>query len=357
MQNIDKHSTVLLQNDTSSMTLEAFGGAITEFRLKNSAVNPLSFRIPEDRMPENNKSGAPFRGHFLCLGRWGPPSAGEERARVPYHGHFANMMWDCETLRQRTLKMIGESDLEGLKLVRTLELDNHSPLYLVTEKVKNTNPLGRLYNMVQHPTLAAPFLNHNTRIQSNASVGFHYQHYLEPEKHKSKWPYGIEANMAITDLRCCNEGDSSVFSFIVLDTAQFGWITAHSPDSRLIIGYLWKRQDYSWINLWKDWDKKRIRHCGLEFGTTGIHQPFPEILKQGRGTVFNAETFKYIDAGDEISRSYLSFLVETPVGFDEVESVYTRNETLFISQGQNGIPLELKSQLIGAISQSKIAAT
>lgn len=343
-----KSTVQTIQNETMSLSVDAFGGAITDFHLCDKKVNPLSFRFTKDQMPDNNKAGAPFQGHFLCLGRWGEPTAGEKKAGIPDHGHFANIMWAGEGPGQQTLKMQAESDLEGLKVDRVLEIDKYFPVYLVTETVSNIRPLGRLYNMVQHPTLAAPFLHSTTRIQCNATKGFHYNHYRYPEKYSSDWPHGIGEDKTITDLRSCEKGESAVFSFIVNHTSRFGWITAYSPESRLIIGYLWDRWDYAWINLWKNYDKKGILYCGLEFGTTGIHQPFKEILKQGKSTVFNNNTFEYIDAGDKIRRQYISFLLEMPDDFNknEIESVDIHDGTLYIKQRNSDVLTELKAELI-----------
>ncbi len=337
--------TKVIHNEKASLTLNACGGAIIDFHLHDSKINPLSFRFTEDQMPINNKSGAPYQGHFLCLGRWGEPSVGEIEAGIPDHGHFANMMWTYSLSDQGTLNMHAESDLEGLKVDRTIRIDKRLALYMVNERVTNINPLGRLYNMVQHPTLAAPFLNHNTKIQCNALKGFHYKNYHDPEKHASNWPYGIGENKSITDLRFCDNGVSSVFSFIVNDNYRLGWITAYSPDAQLLIGYLWLRKDYPWINIWKDWDNGNIKYCGLEFGTTGIHQPFVEILKQEKAKVFNNDCLKYIDAGDSVCRKYISFLVKTPDDFDETVSVDIDDRSLCINR-HNNTPITLLSDLI-----------
>lgn len=336
-----------MDNKKASLTIDPFGGAIIDFHLLDSKINPLTFRFTKEQMPENNQSGAPYQGHFLCLGRWGQPSAGEMKAGIPDHGHFANMMWTCSLPEQGSMNMHAESEFEGLKVERTIRMDERLALYLVNEKITNVNPLGRLYNMVQHPTLAAPFLNHNTRIQSNASKGFHYMHYKNPEKYAADWPYGLEENKTTTtDLRFCNEGMSTVFSFIVTDSSRFGWITAYSPDTQLLLGYVWERHDYPWINIWKDWDKSNIKYCGLEFGTTGIHQPFMEILKQGKSTVFNTDTFKYLDAGEAASRRYISFLLETPGDIEEIESVDVHNGSLHIKHHKNQMVTRLNSSLI-----------
>ena len=120
-----KLSARQIHNEMASLTVNAFGGALIDFHLHNSKINPLSFRFTEDQMPANNKSGAPYQGHFLCLGRWGEPSVGEIKAGIPNHGHFANMMWTCSLSDPETLNMHAESELEGLKVDRAIRLDKH----------------------------------------------------------------------------------------------------------------------------------------------------------------------------------------------------------------------------------------
>jgi len=343
-----KLPTRTVRNPVASLTVDAFGGGLIDFHLHDSKINPLSCKFTQEQMPLNNRSGAPYQGHFLCLGRWGKPSIGETKAGIPDHGHFANIMWNCTLSDQRTLSMNVQSELEGLRIDRTIQMDDHVGLYLVDEMVMNVNPLGRLYNMVQHPTMAAPFLDNKTKIQCNASKGFHYKNYHDPEKYASIWPYGIDEDETICDLRFCDKGHSAVFSFIISDYSRYGWITAYSPGSQLLMGYLWLRKDYPWINLWKDWDKGCIRYCGLEFGTTGIHQPFMEILEQGKSTVFNNNTFEYIDAGEAVCRKYISFLVETAGDFDEVESVSVENGSINIKARNTDI-IKLNSDLTKAV--------
>ena len=85
---------ICLHNPASSLTVDLSGGAITDFHLKDEAcINPLSFEFSKDQMPVNNKTGAPYRGHFFCVGRWGLPSEGEIKSGIPNHGEIANIGW------------------------------------------------------------------------------------------------------------------------------------------------------------------------------------------------------------------------------------------------------------------------
>jgi hypothetical protein len=124
-------------------------------------------------MGENNKSGAPYKGHFVCLGKWGEPSAGEKKAGLPNHGQFANIRWIIqERQEQNILKMNATSDLEGLHVETVIVFDKENAVFMIREVIQNINPLGRLYNIVQHPALAAPFLDETTIIDCNGIFGF-----------------------------------------------------------------------------------------------------------------------------------------------------------------------------------------
>ena len=149
---------VSIQNKNCSLTLDLNGGAITDFHLASNKINPLSFAFSKDQMPQNNKEGAPYQGHFLCLGRWGEPSVGEIKAGLPNHGEIANILWhQVETNQDIILEMQTSGKREGLSVQRKIVLDQHEAIFIIKEKVLNINPLGRLFSMVQHPTLAIPF--------------------------------------------------------------------------------------------------------------------------------------------------------------------------------------------------------
>ena len=44
---------------------------------------------------------------------------------------------------------------------------------------------------------------------------------------------------------------------------------------------------------------------GLEFGTTGLHQPYSILVAKGR--IFDRPLFEYLDAGQTVARSYAAY--------------------------------------------------
>ena len=318
-----------LENRTSKLTIDLYGGAITNFQLNDTIINPLSFAFSKEQMPVNNIDGAPYQGHFLCLGRWGEPSAGEIKAGVPNHGHFANITWTVKSAGQRNLDMLATSKLEGLHIERTIEFDDNCAAYAVKEVVQNINPLGRIFNMVQHPTLAAPFLDETTVINCNAYIGFDQALYQDVDNNVLQWPYAKDASQNRIDLTNPHNPYNAVFSFIVEKESNYGWITAYSPKHNLLLGYIWKRSDYPWIHLWQHYNDGAIQYRGIEFGTAGIHQPFNKIINTATA-LFGEKTFAYIDAGETITKSYYSFLHQTESTFEGVEAVTIENDFIVV---------------------------
>lgn len=330
-----------IENNSCLLTVDDFGGAITNFELDNTGqINPLSFAFSKNQMPENNQKGAPYQGHFLCLGRWGLPSEGEIKAGMPNHGEAANIQWHISKQSNLRLTMQTTAKLEGLEIEREIILDNDNPVFWVKETVQNINPLGRLLNIVQHPTLASPFLNNETIINCNATIGFDQSQYRNAEKKYFHFPQVKDNKGHAFSLINPNEKYNSVFSFIVDTSSDTGWISAYSPLHHLLFGYVWQRSDYPWIHLWQHWDEGGIMYRGLEFGTAGIHQPFSEILDTATH-LFGVKTYAYIDAGEIISKKYFSFMYATPPQFPAVEKITVEGNTFFIQTKENSIPIHL----------------
>lgn len=302
----DPSPTVTLSNPSASLTINLSGGALSDFHLQGSAVNPLK-----------------GLGHFLCLDRWGPPSAAEEKNGMPFHGEASKVTWTAarpEEELNATREALMEADLPlaGLLVWRTVRLEKDAALVVVREKVTNRNKLGRIFNMVQHPTIGPPFLDEDTRVDASAGRGLMQSSPLpDPERPEIRWPGAVLEGKPIDLRRLTTEQNPNVCSFAVSE--DLGWTTACAPKQHLLLGYVWPREDYPWFSAWRAVEKGKPSFRGLEFGTTGLHQPFPALVKKGR--IFDLPLYTYLDAGESATRSYAAFLVRMPDGFEGVSSV------------------------------------
>ena len=337
---------LVLDGDAAQLTIDLGGGSITNFHLRGQGLNPL-------RWGEQGDPIAPRpMGHFLCLDRWGAPSEAEQKNGMPFHGEAAHVEW--KALLEPTPKgkriqaeMGASLPLAGLKVKRRVELSTSEALFVVNEEVTNLNKLGRIFNIVQHPTIGPPFLDENTLVDSNATRGFMQSSPLpNPEVPAVKWPEARQDGKVVNLRHLTSDPNPNVVSYTIDD--EYGWVTASSPTRGLLIGYLWKSAEYPWFNAWRHVEKDKPLARGLEFGTTGLHQPYPILV--GKGRIFGRALFEYLDAGQSSSKSYVCFLFKIPADYKGVASLTYRNDQLVLHE-RNSRPKRNLVMDVGSLFQ------
>ncbi|CAE7549138.1 unnamed protein product [Symbiodinium natans] len=294
-----------LRSSSATLSLDSAGGSIASFRL-GALTNPLCWdSAVHDQKDPSDCNPRPL-GHFLCLDRWGPPSAAEHANGMPYHGEASSARWDVQA-EDGSLRLSATLPLAGLSVTRRARLLEapcavQAALAVFEDEVRNDAKLGRMYNMVQHPSIAAPFLTRETRVDCNGMRGF-TQCAQEavgalPWTTPSRFPEARTTSSR--DARQMTGGHDDVFSYEVDPTCAYGWVTAYTPSLNLLLGYVWPRADYPWVSLWCSSSGEEPRARGLEFGTTGLHQPFPVLSQHPR--IFDLPTFAYLDAGGSCLR-------------------------------------------------------
>lgn len=318
--------TLVLEGKAAQLTVDLGGGSIADFHLNDQPLNPLSWdswsfsKDPSAPPPPDARS----MGHFLCLDRWGPASEAEIKNGMGWHGEATRVTWKAPDKpkkkdgRIRT-EMTADLPMGGLSVVRSIALSNDQPCFIVTEKVTNNNKLGRLYNMVQHPTIGPPFLDEKTLVDANGRKGFMQSSPMpNPEEPAVFWPQALNRDGESVNLRHLSDNaDPGVVSYVI--DGDYGWVTASSPTTGLLIGYIWKTCEYPWFDAWRHAANGKPFARGLEFGTSGLHQPFPILIKKGK--IFDRSIYGYLDAGETTSKSYASFLFKIPADYQGVASL------------------------------------
>ena len=283
-----------LETAEAVVRFDLLGGGLVDFHLRDAHnLNPFSWESKGEPMQPRP------RGHFLCMDRWGQPSEAEKKNGMPFHGEAPFAVWK-HTGKGR---MEAELPMAQLRVEREARLTGAS--LVVVERVTNIGKLGRMYNMVQHPSIAPPFLDEETFVDANAGAGFAQS---EPR-----------TTLLVDNVRMLtSDPNPNVTSFPV--HAEVGWVTATSPKQQLLVGYVWDSAHYPWLNLWRHVENGRPAARGLEFGTTGLHQPFAEMVRIG-GRMLDRPLFAYIDAGETQERGYRAFLRKVDAGVKKVSNV------------------------------------
>ncbi len=311
---------VVVSNDKAEAAFDLGGGSFVSFKLKNG-LNPLRWLGPGDETKPNRPMA-----HFLCLDRWGQPSDPELANGMPYHGEATRVDWKVTKPGTMTASL----PMAGLDVSRTIKIDPQGALVTVAETVTNRNKLGKLYNMVQHPTIGPPFLDEETVVDANARRGFAQSSPLpNPEEPSFYWPQALKDDQPINMRHLRNDPMPNVVSYVVDES--LGWATASSAKHGLLIGYLWKTSDYPWFNAWRHVDGQgKPLARGLEFGTTGLHQPFSILVRKGQ--IFGRPIYTYLDAGETVTRSYATFLLTIPANWRGVDRIVVAGGKVTVSE-------------------------
>lgn len=320
---------MILENNSIVLHITPQGGCYVDFHRKDLPLNPINWESADPTQPS-------FKGHFLCFDRWGPPSEAEKANGFPHHGEVNLLRW--EILEEPHMKeditecvMRCRLPMGGLELTRKVGLPQQEPMFFVTEEIKNLNKYGRMYNIVQHVSLAPPFLDVTTLFDNNTEKGFEDKEdgSLDQEEPVIKWPEARHNGKRIS-FRQFQDAWPRVSTFRFKENEKFGWTTAANPGKNLLLGYLWKTEDYPWLNFWREMENGIPSAFGLEFGTTGLHESFPIVAKKGK--IFGENIYDFIDANETIRKSFAGFLTKIPNDYQGVEKIEVDKSSLTLKE-------------------------
>jgi hypothetical protein len=261
-----------------------------------------------------------------------------------FHGEATRVEWKQTSAPEHldgriVATMEATLPLAGLDVRRTVGLFASAAVFSVSETVTNRNKLGRIYNMVQHATIGPPFLDETTVVDSNAQKGFMQSSPLpNPEQPEIRWPEALKDGKPVDLRRLTTDPDPNVTSFVI--DGDLGWVAATNASKELLIGYIFKTADYPWLNIWRHVQDGKPLARGLEFGTSGLHQPFPVLVRKPR--ILGRPTFVYLDAGESATRVYTAFLLKVPRDFAGVNQVLYREAKIVVQErGASGRELKI----------------
>ena len=335
LRGADSRPVLKLQGNAAELVVDLGGGSIADFHLLADGLNPLQwdswyFRAESEGDPPMEPRPM---GHFICLDRWGSSSPAEKAHGMPNHGEAGIVWWEVTRKPQPIngkieASMTAHLPMAGLRIDRTIGLLENEAAVLVTESVTNLNPIGRIYNFVQHPSIGGTFLNENTVVDSNGARGFMQEGSLSnPEERVVNWPRAAKLDGTEVDVRYLADDDQpAVVTYLVED--EYGWVTASSPDNGVLIGYFWKTSEFPWLNIWRNVRAGKPYARGLEFGTSGLHKPGHALVAKSK--IFDRAIYRYIDASETQTFRYANFLLAIPEDFAGVFEVAYKNGNLTI---------------------------
>jgi hypothetical protein len=227
--------------------------------------------------------------------------------------------------------------LDGIVAEKRIYFDAANAVFKVIDGMQSVLSVGRLFNIVQHATIGRPFLSASTIIDSNAGSGF-MQHlsYPDPHRYEYKWPMAINDTLGTT-VNLTSTAESINYVSTHLFDGDTGWITATSPATGTLLGYIWKTRDYPWLNVWQDVRDGKPAAKGLEFGTTGIGLPYQDLLAVD--TRFHGvNSFFYLDALETVTKTFIGFQTSIPTDYKGVQELRMEQARLILTEKDTAHP-------------------
>jgi len=124
---------------------------------------------------------------------------------------------------------------------------------------------------------------------------------------------------------------------------KLAFITALHPGKRLVLGYLFKPQEYPWTQSWMFYPKNGKLARGMEFATQPFDVPRREAVQLN--SLFGAPTYRWLPARSKIESRFLMFYAHTPENFRKVDDVRFENGAIIIEDHKTHQQVTLRASL------------
>ena len=154
-----------------------------------------------------------------------------------------------------------------------------------------------------------------------------------------EWPTG-RAETAI-NLRTVRDVERSgyVNNFLIDPQREFGYFTAMNPEQRLLLGYLFRRAEFPWLNVWEanqpaTNDQPAMLTRGLEFSNTPTHGSLKAMVAVPK--LWEVPAYEWLNARGALVKRFCAFSAEVPDGFKGVQEIRVKDKALEIVERDNG---------------------
>ncbi len=268
-------------------------------------------------------------GHNLCFPFWGTPTASEDAAGMTFHGESNIVRWEATGASSASLQVIATMPESATQFARSIRCAGQ--VIYFSETARNLSAWDRPVGWCEHVTFGAPFVTAGeTEFAANLTRGFVT---IDPKEPEVTWPDGIaDGPHLLTGFRA-TDGPDLVNSFLVDQASEFGYVVAWNPRQRLLIGYVFKRSEFPWVNVWES--RNADRHTrGMEFSNTPQEGTMKNYAK--RQQIWDVPVYEWLDAKSELKKSYAAFVAAVPETYRGVAKLNITATKIEVEEKQTG---------------------
>jgi hypothetical protein len=340
---------LVLSNDKVALTVITEGGAMAAIVLAEDKdkINPLwnPYWIARQAGPKPSTSLA--RGHFVCIDGFGPVSPEERAAGLTAHGEAYALPWQLQSHQKRgnTLSAAYSVALPIAQetFTRTYHVVDGENIVWVDSSVTSLLSFDRPVFWAEHATVSAPFLEPGkvaVDMPAFKSKTKAYQMQPNPTRQLQSfvdftWPMAPTIDGQMFDVRTAPiKPNTTDHTTTLLDPSRrLVFVTALHLDKRLLVGWVFRREEFPWVQTWLSNPGPNRMTRGLEFSTQPFDLTRADVLKNG--PLFDSPVLRILPAKSTISSSFLMFYTPVPDGFLKVDDVQLSGGKLVIEDRVN----------------------
>jgi hypothetical protein len=357
----ENRPAVRLSSDKLELTVLPEGGAMVELTLVGDPdhVSPLWNPIRIARETGLTPPTSFSRGHFICVDGFGPVSAEERAAGLPMHGEAQALPWNLESY-QKQGGIAGATFSVRLPLAqeiltRRYRVFDGENIVRVDSELENLLSFDRPVFWGEHATVGAPFLEpgkvvvdmpvEKAKTKAYDPQGAGAANRQLPSFVDFHWPTAPTRDGQVLDLRSAplKPGGLEHSTSLLDPSRRLAFVTALHVEKKLIIGWVFRREEFPWIQTWLSYPAPNRMARGLEFATQPFDLPRADVLKAG--PLFETPVFRLLPARSKIASSFLMFYTRVPDGFRKVDDVRLQDGTLTIEDRTAGRTIKLAASL------------
>lgn len=332
---------LLFSNGKVKLVVLPHGGAFASFTLDEDArqINTMWDPVQMARTYGGRQNFGPSKGHFLCVDGFGPVTKAEQAAGLSGHGEANKLPWQVTASTSTSATFQVRLPLVQEQLTRKVSIGAGEQVVLVESELESELPFDRVILWAEHATIGAPFLKLGKTVVDQSTKDCQTKPYRGergprsfPSAQNFTWP-----NLpGFGDLRVSPARDGSMNHIgCLMDPArEHEYVTAIDTESNLLLGYLFPRKDYAWVQHWMNYPAGGAYSWGLEFGMQPYDMTKADIV--ALTPMFGAPTFRWLPAKSKLAAKFLMFVTKVPQGFDRVDDVRLEGPSLVIENKRAG---------------------
>jgi hypothetical protein len=345
-----------LSNDKLQMTITLQGSAIASLILTDDTekISPLwnPMRLARELGHESHFDGT--LGHFVCVDGFGPASPEERAAGLPGHGEAHMTRFEATGAKSsgNSASLTAKLPIVQEVFTRSFSMVDGENVVYVDSQLENLMGIDRPVNWAEHATVAAPFLQPGSSVVDLSGARSQTRPYVVNQGTAKKgqnpterrlasgqdftWPMAPDLNGKLIDLRQIPGNPHYLdHATTLLDPSRnLEWVTSLNFGRKLVYGYIFRREDYPWIQYWGNYPAVTQAVRGMEFGTQPYDVPRREAITMG--SLFETPTYRWLPAKSKIESHFLLFYAHVPEGFRKVDDVRLQNGRIIIEDRAAG---------------------